>query len=812
MDWSVQTTKDTFFSSIKSFYDQGAFTDLEIFGHGHNKDFKDGIRCHKLVLGSLSGLFRVVLREETDQIYFPDISHEDLKRFIDTVYEKLILDLEPTWGDCDQSIVQLWTIPLDFANWSVVPKVEVSVKVDKDEIPPIPKKRRKLSKPALDIFKVGDDGGSKNDHQDCSTRDDNLGIDDEDLANLQDDSIDPNFDYEAALKADLAESEGDRDNEDSNHKDFGEQDEYNHTKRGQVQRRKSSAKGNKRTSAMHKNMQYVSKKGERGVFCVEALHAQIMNREGSLSISHTSVPLKAAGSSNHIRDLTRVPDVFHVLVGIKDNHDGFVGKPLAWTRPESSSQMAEQFDECVSVFSHVFGLSEADLISGQHLLNGQDGKTPMSYISDIQKRLFNKSTRFDLENELKDPEILEAHVRPPKTFKELDIPLNDWSIELQSHGSLFHDVVLVSIHKHAIECRQIQHVPDNPDLFGSILTRILYLVWSGGLQGSKIPRNDYIIDKYLHMKRLTYRNKTAKKLLATEGELPRKLPTFTCDICGETIQENAHGTKRSMHKRKHIIQNMDCNCQLDKSGFDDKKRHYILFHSGWNVEPCPMCKWVGSKEALERHKAAMHSEVMCDECGKLCSNAEKLSNHRRSMHKMYQCKECLEEFVGFSKLKYHLGRFHSENAELLEMYQEKIKPEGKKKKSPKVPEKGVFPCEKCGKIFKFDQSLKSHLKRNHGTEEDMPFRCKECGKRFFDKPKLKYHLMNVHIRSRPFICRYENCQSDFNNQSNLRQHEVKVHGALMGKVASINNYVSDEMMFTLAEVVHTSYNHRSEWI
>eukprot|EP00094_Tigriopus_californicus_P005231 TCALIF_05044-PA protein Name:"Similar to ZNF430 Zinc finger protein 430 (Homo sapiens)" AED:0.16 eAED:0.16 QI:0/0.5/0/0.66/0.5/0.33/3/0/768 len=768
-------------------------------------------------MGSLSGLFQAILQEETDQIYFPDVPHENLKGFIDAIYEKLVLDLDPTWEDCDQSIVQLWTIPLDIGKWIAIPEVKVSVKSDKElATQPTQRKSRKVSKPALDIFKVGT-GSSKNTTEDCSTnREDNLEIDDEALASLQDESIDPNFDYEAALKDDLVQSEEARHHEDSHHDDLDEdfdEDENAPTKKSRVQSRKSAAKSaNKRTHTMHKNMQFVNKKGERGVYCVEALHAQIINREGTLSISHTSAPLKAAASSNHIRDLTRVKNVFHVLIGIRDNHEIFEGKPLAWTRPESSSQVVEQFDECVNVFSHVFGLSEADLISGQHLLNGQDGKTPMSYISDIQKRLFNKSTRFDLENELKDPEILQAHARPQRTFKELDIPLNDWTIDLHSHVSLFHDVVLVSIHKHAIECRQIHFVQNNPDLFGSILTRILYLVWSGGLQGSKIPRNDYIIDKYLHMKRITYRNKTAKKLLATEGDLPRKLPTFTCDICGETIQENAHGTKRSMHKRKHIIQNMECNCQLDKSGFDDKKRHYILFHSGWNVEPCPMCKWVGSKEALERHKAAMHSEVMCDECGKLCSNAEKLSSHRRSMHKMYQCKECLEEFVGFSKLKYHIGRFHSENVELLEMYKEKVKPESKKKKHPKVPEKGVFPCEKCGKIFKFDQSLKSQLKRNHGTEEDMPFRCKECGKRFFDKPKLKYHLMNVHIRSRPFICRYENCQSDFNNQSNLRQHEVKVHGALMGKVASINNYVSDEMMFTLAEVVHTSYNHRTEWI
>lgn len=739
-------SQESVFVSIQDFYNRGVFTDLYIYGYGHNSDYSGGIGCHKLVLVSVSGVFRKVLQEDTDQIYFPDICHKDLRFIIDLIYQKLCNNQEPIWKDINPGLSLFLDIPIDFENTRFVSKVE--------EIKTNERRQKRVQ---------------------------NLSPTTRSLTECKEIDTERSIDLKYLCDSIIIETKADEDHQHQISK-----------------RRKTSI-----TPKSERKPSISSRKQKAQFICIEDLRTQITNRDGTLEINQTNPPIEVEASFSEIKSLTHIKNSLHVLLGIRADEDGFIGKPLAWTEPDTSNDMAKQFDETIGEFANIFGLSEADLLSGPHLLRRQAGKTPMSNTSDLQKRLYNKATRTELENELKDPQMLEAYATPSMTYQHITLPKTDWKVELQPTLAFYHDVVLICIHKHAVECRQIQFIRNNSDLFSSVLTRILYLVWSGGLQGSKIPRNDHIIDRYLRMKRITYIRKTAETLLATEGELPRKLPTFTCDICGETIQENAHGTERAMHKRKHTIENMECSCQLGEMNFDEKKRHYLLVHSGWKVEQCPLCKWVGSKDAMERHKVSVHKKVMCDECGKLCFNSEKLKTHRHNMHKKFKCKECLEDFEGFSKLKYHLGRFHEGSKALLDQHRDEIKSETTKRKTQRSKaHKGVeFPCEMCQKTFKLEKNLKSHLKSSHGSKLDLPFQCKKCAKRFIDKHKMKYHLMNVHIRSRPFVCRYENCSSDFNNQSNLRQHEVKVHGGVRGRVASINDFVSDEGMFNLADLV-----------
>ncbi|TRY74031.1 hypothetical protein TCAL_05045 [Tigriopus californicus] len=755
---------ETVFDAIQDFYNRSVFTDLKFFGYGHNSDYTEGIGCHKLVLESVSGVFQQVLCEDTDQIYLPDVSHEDVKRFLDSIYQNICSKKEPDWDDSDPDLLAFFRIPFDFESISMIRKVE-----QLEENRPLKGERRQkwvkhnFTTPKKPI-----------EFREIHTQS----------------SIELKYAWDSIL-FETATDQGFSSNFEEDHQ-------------GLKRRKKTIPRAENKSPSWRK-------KQKKQSLCVEALKSMINSREGTLEITESIPPMKVEASFSEIKNLTHIKDSFHVLMGIHEDELGFTGKPLAWTEPDTPNDVAKQFDDSIHVFSNVFGLSEADLLSGPHLLRRQAGKTPMSNTSDLQKRLYNKATRRELEDELKDRQLLAAYAAPSMTYQAITLPKTGWNIDLQPTLSLYHDVVLICIHTLGVECRQIQFIRDDSDLFSSVLTRVLYLVWSGGLQGSKIPRSDHIIDRYLRMKRITYIKKTAETLLATEGDLPRKLPTFTCDICGESIQENAHGTERAMHKRKHTIENMECSCQLGEMSFDEKKRHYLLVHSGWKVEQCSLCKWVGSKDAMERHKVSVHKKVMCDECGKLCFNAEKLKTHRQNMHKMFQCKECMEDFEGFSKLKHHLGRFHGGGEELLEQHRNATKSENRRGKTQhaKSTESAQFPCEQCRKTFKLEKNLKSHLKTTHETELDLPFQCKKCAKRFIVKHKLKYHLMNVHIRSRPFACRYEGCSSNFNNQSNLRQHEMKIHGGVHGRVASINDFVSDEAMLNLAEVIKPSHPEHS---
>ena len=63
--------------------------------------------------------------------------------------------------------------------------------------------------------------------------------------------------------------------------------------------------------------------------------------------------------------------------------------------------------------------------------------------------------------------------------------------------------------------------------------------------------------------------------------------------------------------------------------------------------------------------------------------------------------------------------------------------------------KSNFECLHCKKLFKRQDSLKSHLKIHLGTA----YKCEYCNKLFSRKSNLNQHLL-IHTKSRPFECGY----------------------------------------------------------
>ncbi|XP_055848519.1 zinc finger protein weckle-like [Episyrphus balteatus] len=82
-------------------------------------------------------------------------------------------------------------------------------------------------------------------------------------------------------------------------------------------------------------------------------------------------------------------------------------------------------------------------------------------------------------------------------------------------------------------------------------------------------------------------------------------------------------------------------------------------------------------------------------------------------------------------------------------------------------------CSECKKTFANLNSMKRHLRKQHGLSTRVPrikspFICEECGKICKSLPKLDEHKL-VHVEDRPFKCKQ--CEKCFKNKLRLKYHE-----------------------------------------
>ncbi|XP_070708326.1 zinc finger protein 155-like [Pempheris klunzingeri] len=83
-------------------------------------------------------------------------------------------------------------------------------------------------------------------------------------------------------------------------------------------------------------------------------------------------------------------------------------------------------------------------------------------------------------------------------------------------------------------------------------------------------------------------------------------------------------------------------------------------------------------------------------------------------------------------------------------------------------EEKQFGCDVCGKQFKQQGTLRTHMTIHTGEK---PFSCDVCGKRFAKQGVLKKH-MRIHTGEKPFGC--DVCGKRFRRQDSLRTH-IRIH-------------------------------------
>ena len=226
------------------------------------------------------------------------------------------------------------------------------------------------------------------------------------------------------------------------------------------------------------------------------------------------------------------------------------------------------------------------------------------------------------------------------------------------------------------------------------------------------------------------------------------IPTFTCDICKNTMPESVH----EQHKLVHIKYPYTCNFCFMIFEQEQFLQNHLEIHKGDKPHRCNLCgdKFATLQELVshrEYHKGEETRPKRCDMCGKRFRHATDLKMHQRihTGEKPYSCDQCSETFARKDYLKKHKSKFHHV---------------GK-----------MLKCAQCSIPFHDNSELKRHILLSH--VRDKPYSCKLCDRKFIHNYELNKHVATTHEINKPFKC--SNCLSAFVKRKQLNRHIKREH-------------------------------------
>ncbi|KAJ8028179.1 Transcription factor IIIA [Holothuria leucospilota] len=216
---------------------------------------------------------------------------------------------------------------------------------------------------------------------------------------------------------------------------------------------------------------------------------------------------------------------------------------------------------------------------------------------------------------------------------------------------------------------------------------------------------------------------------------------------------------RKSHLQRHLKSHSgskDFECQEDGCGQkfvsnDNLKKHMKRIHQ----ERVFKCSWPDCGKTFKKHQqlkyhTCYHTSMkphVCDHegCGKSFPTPSKLKSHKKT-HEGYSC-----DFPGCDVIVYKWTLMRKHKAEA---------------------HKSTFQCQCCGKEFKSNSRLKSHMKVHDSVRDVFECPYKDCQRLYAKLPSLKLHVCNYHEGARPFACSHEGCVKTFANKVSLVKHQV----------------------------------------
>nr|XP_029733038.1 zinc finger protein 425-like isoform X2 [Aedes albopictus] len=153
----------------------------------------------------------------------------------------------------------------------------------------------------------------------------------------------------------------------------------------------------------------------------------------------------------------------------------------------------------------------------------------------------------------------------------------------------------------------------------------------------------------------------------------------------------------------------------------------------------------GGKDS-DKHKTGL--KYKCQVCEKSfkyarCKFKHERTHFKRNESNKYLCNKCGKGYVHEGSLKYHL-------------------------KKHDMTEK--YTCDICHKQFLTKTNLKAHITVHCNVK---PYQCEQCGKKFRQRGTLNFHLA-IHNADKPHKCEF--CNESYRKIRDLRRHQLVVHG------------------------------------
>ena len=245
---------------------------------------------------------------------------------------------------------------------------------------------------------------------------------------------------------------------------------------------------------------------------------------------------------------------------------------------------------------------------------------------------------------------------------------------------------------------------------------------------------------------------------------------LTCKICD--IQFRFRKSLANHDCENHEVLSCEFFCKEKFTSILNLKDH-IASHSDEKPYACDFCpSRFNFYESKKRHEEAKHTSgkpYKCGLCPKAFARKDSLEYHEpyHSGIKKFACRSCPKElYTETARRKHekiHLTEFPCNQCGIIYKYAESLK----NHEYGDIQHK--FICEFfCSEVFENKDDLQNHI---HSHAGEKPYKCEFCPKRFVRKDSCQVHKRR-HLGDTPFLCKQ--CPMRFVTQGFLNSH-VKIH-------------------------------------
>uniref|UniRef100_A0A182QD23 C2H2-type domain-containing protein n=1 Tax=Anopheles farauti TaxID=69004 RepID=A0A182QD23_9DIPT len=298
---------------------------------------------------------------------------------------------------------------------------------------------------------------------------------------------------------------------------------------------------------------------------------------------------------------------------------------------------------------------------------------------------------------------------------------------------------------------------------------------------------------------------TLKKHMRAHQEKLEKDYPFPCSQCTRRFE---HEEKRDKHERLHgrkVVIKKEKGRDLELLEFykriyceicEDNKPESTSFDNFWDLKvhmgnehnkapylKCPIC----FKKNVCRQQLMVHVDVhnnpenyRCEVCKEIHQNLEK---HMIKAHtadtslpdeKNYSCEHCGKMFKYQTNLRSHIDRVHGVKDVCCNICNKYFnhKALSAHKRSAHTDE--MFMCEHCPKMFKTRSGLESH-KGDHDETQRKSVKCNLCGKEMRRGASMAKHMKTIHSQEDPVNCNL--CGKTFRTSFHMLRHRANTCAA-----------------------------------